>query len=55
MFGACAEIFEEDLITFVPKILKNVEKVVNNEGTMRLHAAISETIGNIVFHIVDKI
>ena len=55
MYGVCAEIFEEDLMQFVPKILKNIEKVVNNEGTMRLHTAISETVGNLVFHIVDNI
>ena len=55
MYGICAEIFEDDLVPFVARILKNLEKVINSESTMRLHAAISETVGNLVFHIVDKI
>ena len=55
MYGVCAEIFEEDLLQFVPRILKSLEKVVNSEGTMRLHSAISETVGNLVFHIIDNI
>jgi hypothetical protein len=50
-----AEVFEEDLVPFVPRILKNLEKVVLYDGTMRLHGAVSETIGNMVFFIIEKI
>jgi hypothetical protein len=55
MYGICAEIFEDDLVPFVGKILKNLDKLVKEEGCTRLHGAISETIGNMVFFIIDKI
>lgn len=55
VYGSMAEVFEDDLVPFVPKILKNLEKIIVSEGTTRLHGAISETIGNIVFFIVEKI
>lgn len=55
MFGVCAEVFEDDLVPFVPRILKNVEKVLHSEGTNRLHGAISETIGSLVYNITPKI
>ena len=50
-----ADVFEDDLIPFVPRVLKNLERIVVSEGTMRLHGAIYETIGNIVFYIIEKI
>ena len=55
MYGVCGEIFEDDLVPFMGKILKNIEKIIKEEATMRLHSAISETIGNLVFFVVDKI
>lgn len=55
MFGVCAEVFEDDLVPFVPRILKNVEKLLHSEGTNRLHGAISETIGSLVYNITPKI
>lgn len=55
MYGLCAEVFEDDLAPFVPRILKNIEKLILLEGTNRLHAAISETLGSIVFHVVPQI
>lgn len=55
LYGVMTEVFEDDLLPFVSKILKNIEKVIVSEGTNRLHGAISETIGNMVYFMVDKI
>ena len=55
MFGVCAEIFEDDLIAFLPKILKQLEKLMKEEASGRLHSSISETIGVIVLNVFDKI
>lgn len=55
MYGVMAEVFEDDLVAFLPRIFKNLEKVIHYEGTMRLHGAISETLGNLVFTLTEKI
>jgi DNA-binding ferritin-like protein (Dps family) len=55
VYGSMAEVFEDDLSPFVPRILKNLEKIIVSEGTTRLHGAISETVGNIVFFMIEKI
>lgn len=54
-FGVAAEIFEEALVPFLPKMMFNFQKRIKEEGSTRLHAVISETIGQLVFNIVDKI
>jgi hypothetical protein len=33
MYGVCAEIFEEDLITFIPRILKSLEKHTKDDNS----------------------
>ena len=53
-FGVAAEIFEDALIPFIPKILQNFQKRIREEGSVRLHAAISETIGQLVWNIIDR-
>ena len=55
MYGVCSEIFEDDLVPFVGKILKNITVIVREEASDRLHSAISETIGSMVFFLVDKL
>ena len=45
MFGVAAEIFEDSLIEFIPKILMQLEKKCKEEATVRLSVAISETVG----------
>jgi hypothetical protein len=42
-------------VPFVPRILTNFQKKIKEEGSTRLHVAISETIGQLVWNIVDKI
>ena len=54
-FGIAAEIFEEALVPFEPKMLANFSKRIKEDGSNKLHDAISETIGQLVWHIVDKI
>jgi hypothetical protein len=55
MYGVCAEVFEEDLIPFIPKIHKSLEKLMKEENTGRLHDAISEALGSMVYYIMDKL
>ena len=45
MFGAAAEIFEEAFVPFLNKILSQLMKQVKEDVTMRLHGAISDTLG----------
>ena len=54
-FGVASEIFEESLVPFVPRILGSLQRKIKEEGTARLHGAISESIGQMVWHIVDKL
>lgn len=53
--GVAAEIFEDALLPFVPRVLLNFQKRIKEEGSARLHVAISETIGQLVWNIIDKI
>jgi len=54
MFGVCAEIFEADFVPFIQRVLKQLEKLMKEDATMKLHGAISEAVGSLVFHVVDK-
>ena len=55
MFGTAGEIFEEALVPFLPRILGTLQKQIREDATMRLHQAIAETIGQLVFNIIDKL
>ena len=44
-FGIAAEIFEEALVPFVPKMMANFSKRIKEDGSNKLHDAISETVG----------
>lgn len=54
-FGVAAEIFEEALVPFVPKIMANFAKRIKEEGSARLHVSISEAVGQLVWFILDKV
>lgn len=54
-FGVAAEIFEDALVPFVPKMLNSFQKRIKEEGSNRLHLAMAETLGQMVWNIVDKI
>lgn len=53
MYGTAAEIFEEALIPYLPKILNTFSKRVTEQST-ELHQCIADTLGQVVLHIVDK-
>ena len=48
MFGLAAEVFGEAIIPLIPKILQSLTKLTRDEGTNRLHVAISDTLGELV-------
>jgi hypothetical protein len=54
-FGVASEIFEDALVPYVPKMIASFQKRIKEEGSTRLHVAISETIGQLVWNIVDKV
>ncbi len=54
IYGLAAEIFEESLLPFLPKILAALSKKLK-EGTAPIHEAISDTLGQMVFYIVNKV
>ena len=53
VFGVAAEIFEEALIPYLPKILSTFSKRTTEQST-ELHQCIADTLGQVVLHIVDK-
>mmetsp|Transcript_21393 Transcript_21393/g.33090 ORF Transcript_21393/g.33090 Transcript_21393/m.33090 type:complete len:92 (-) Transcript_21393:4250-4525(-) len=55
VFGVAGEIFEESLVPYLPRILSNLQKLLKEDAAARLHNAISETLGQLVLHVVDKL
>jgi len=55
VYGLAADTFEESLVPYLPKILGTLQKQLKEDASARLHTAISETVGQITLHIVDKL
>ena len=55
MFGVVADIFGDSIISFIPKILQSLTKIIKEEATSRLHISISDTLGEIVHHTIGAI
>lgn len=53
VYGIAAEIFEESLIPFLPKILNHITKRLS-EGNNEIHVAYAESLGSIVHHVVEN-
>jgi hypothetical protein len=49
-----AEIFEEALIPFLPKILASLQKKLK-DGTTQIQEAVSDALGQLVFYIINKV
>jgi len=54
-FGVAAEIFEDALVPFIPKILNNFQKKIRDEATVKLHPVISEAIGQLEWHVLGRV
>eukprot|EP00347_Sterkiella_histriomuscorum_P016463 403353082 len=54
IFGLAAEIFEDALLPFMPKILTSLQKKLK-EGTTQIHEAVSDALGQLVFYIINKV
>ena len=54
LFGVAAEIFEESLITFVPKLVLLFQKLLK-ECLDYLHHSIAWSLGKVIFFITSKI
>ena len=54
IYGLAAEIFEEALIPFIPKILAILSKKLK-EGANYMQEAIAETLGLMAYFIVTKV
>ena len=54
VYGLAAEIFEESLIPFIPEILSQSTKRLN-EGTSNVHQAYADAMGAIVHHVVNNL
>ncbi len=52
-YSAAAEIFEEALIPFLPKITGYLEKKLK-EGDTQLHSVIAEALGQTVHYLLKK-
>mmetsp|Transcript_6966 Transcript_6966/g.6118 ORF Transcript_6966/g.6118 Transcript_6966/m.6118 type:complete len:137 (+) Transcript_6966:237-647(+) len=54
VYGEAAEIFEDALIPFLPKILTYLQRKLK-EGDEHLHGVISESMGALVLHVFKKV
>ena len=52
VYGQAAEIFEEALLAFLPKILGYLEKRLREP---EMHLALAETFGSLVNHLLSKV
>ena len=53
IYGRAAQVFEESLTPYLGKILAILHKKAQG-GNADLHGVISDTLGMITFHIVQK-
>ena len=54
VYGKAAQVFEEALIPYCQKMLNILLKKAKDDGSSDLHQCISDTLGLITFHIVQK-
>jgi hypothetical protein len=54
LYGQAAEIFEESLIPFMPRILTYLQRKLK-DGDVNLHVAISESLGLLVHNVLKKV
>jgi hypothetical protein len=54
-FGVAAEIFEDALIPFLPKILGNFTKKLKDEAHHKIYAVIAEAVGQLEWHILSHL
>ena len=54
MYGLAAEIFEESLLPFIPKILAQLQKKIK-EGDKHIQSACAEALGNLFHHITKNL
>ena len=54
VFGLAAEIFEDSLVQYLPKILKQIMTCIKDDLNGKLNLAISETFGQMVYFLADK-
>jgi hypothetical protein len=50
-----AEVFEDSLATFIPKILTNLSKQILNDKNAKLQVVISDTIGLLVLNTIENL
>ena len=54
VYGIAAEIFEESLIPFIPKILSQISKKLK-EGQTIVYDAYAEALASVVHHVVNNL
>ena len=54
VYALAAEIFEESLIPFLPKVLNHITKKLKT-GSTEIHCAYAEALGAITHHIVSNL
>lgn len=52
-FGIAAEVLGEELVPCLPRIFQNLTKLMKEEPTSRLHEAIAEAVGLLVYHTIE--
>jgi hypothetical protein len=55
VYSLAAEIFEESLIPFLPKVLSQIQKRLKENDQPEVHNAYAESIGNVLHHVLKNI
>lgn len=55
MFSVAAEVFEDALVPFIPKISTTLCKLIKDDATTKLHQTVADTMGLLALNTVDKL
>lgn len=55
VYAIAAEIFEESLVPFLPKILSQIQQKLKENDQQEIHSAYAESIGMILHHILKNV
>lgn len=55
MYAIAAEIFEESLIPFLPKVLAQIQQKLKEDDSQEIHNAYAESIGTILHNVLKNI
>ena len=55
LFSLAAEVFEDSLVPYIPKILSTLSKIIKEDATTKLHQTVADTMGLLSLNTVEKL